>query len=124
MNTKSAKELVNLYRWIDVDRIRKNESRVHCRFYGVPILKRLVGFGDKSKCLLCKSAKYNCSECIYILQWSNVNSLMIGSCMLGDAFETYSAIVRAKNASDLLAAINLRADYIDSLINIDDDGWF
>jgi len=131
MNTKfpnlnQVKELLNIYRNITVEDIKKydkeyenkypekydNNDCKYFKYYGEYILNKLTGFGFKNSCIICNmnDVTIHCIDCFY-------KSMTNNKCNSGKNIHTYKKIRIAKDAQSLYYAIRCRIIYIEKLIN-------
>lgn len=115
-NLKQAKELVKKYRNLTAGHLRASPG-----IFAYEKLRSLSGFGDRTKCTLCRPVKegpiIKCSECIYsrlqVLPYEETDTF----CLNRASYETYAAINNASSVEYLLEAVNARADFIEKLLN-------
>lgn len=111
-NLEAAKELVELYRNITIERLEKvyqelcDKEEIHYE----DVLHSITGFGSISSCHLCKPIGGYCPNCIHG-QWEDCTA----NCPCIDN-ETYENIADAESIEDLYHAIQDRADYLENLI--------
>lgn len=130
LNVKEAKELVARYRAITLEDIDSNKE---FSLTMSSILHAITGFSNLNTCTLCTAVgcKWNnikCDNCIHIIN----SPREIPECgimdekypcnMPGSSEETYEAIESADSAKELLEAVAKRADYLESVIKMYEEG--
>jgi hypothetical protein len=105
-NLKGAKELLEIYKSITIERLEKEYKR-YKHINGKQVMYNITNFGS-ILCMICKSASNICSNCIY----SFIDEKSALQCM--DII--YKEMEKATSAEELFNAIQKRISYLTHVI--------
>lgn len=119
-NIEAAKELVEKYREITMEKLKEVSDELYAEYEDdytyEEVLHRITGFGRISTCILCKEINHMCEYCIHYKHQDSYDS----SCPCANS-ETYRAFDEVDDLDGLYDAIQARADYIASLIQMEEN---
>ena len=108
---EAAKKLIDLYRSITVEEVKRRWRTMTMFNIGGLVAKRLTGFGQKNRCLLCQSIKRRCNSCIY--SGSRTGYLF---CNFEVHEKSYCDIENADTPRKLVNAMKRRANHIENIL--------
>lgn len=119
-NIEAAKRLVRKYREITMEELKEVSNELYAEYEDdytyEEVLNRITGFGNMSTCILCKDIERKCEYCIHYNHQDDYGS----SCPCVNS-ETYRALDYVDSLDELYEAIQDRANYIESLIQIEEN---
>ncbi len=107
-NYKEFLALIERYETISIKEIEKQNFRFSTS--RTP-QRKLTGFGDHKKCILCKVINKDCDDCIY-------TKLTEEKCYQGVNSRSYNEIAHAETPQELLEAYRRRAKHMRNILTL------
>lgn len=106
-NLKEAKELLEKYKSITLEQLKKAFEE-DPSLDGGDIIHHITGFGDPATCMLCLAVNEICTNCIYCFRLSEDHMPCLDT--------IYNEICFSENAEDLFKAVQKRISYLTHVI--------